>query len=707
MARLVPRPFRARVLLPCAVALSCGDDGNETPSTTETSASTCADTCGGDVPPDATGNDDGNDDDHDAGVEILTFTATPSEVPMGLPTQVTWEWTLEDEATYTSCSIDGIDVSSSGTTTSVTLQTDTTFRLSCYTEFGDGGDDSAETTISVGIPIIEPDHLPPSGTWEGAGVEGGIPERRAICADVTEAPYSADSTGAASAVAAIQAAIDACPEGQVVFVPEGMYLIDAPLALRTPITLRGAGADTQFLVSADTAIHMGGLGPWPPPKANPAYSMPITGTTARGSNEVYVADTSAIEVGKMIMVDEEDDPELVWTKGDVPGRYRASMHMVEEKSETSVKIRPLLPIDYTRSPQLSWFPDLTHDAGIEGINFVGTGTSPGVFIEIFSAWNSWVLDCEFSNMPEKTILAAWSGHIELRRNYMHDQANGGSNSEGLDLLADVNWSLIIDNICVAAGFPQINIGDGGANPYYSGGFGNVIAYNYCVDAYYTDPPDSPDAGKMPSDISTNHSPHSQYNLIEGNVVGKFGSDSYHGSGSHTVLLRNVATGASSWTGVSNGTAVQIDRRNLYYSLVGNVFGLAGAPATFEYATESGWSGNALYRLGFPDIGNDGYSGTHPPMELLHGDGGPRDLYVDRNDTRVGTTLVEGNWTSTGDQQDWTINPQPIPDSYFLSSKPEWFGSLPWPPVDPAAPVTDDPTIIPAGYRYVNGTDPPP
>lgn len=86
-------------------------------------------------------------------------------------------------------------------------------------------------------------------------------------------------------------------------------------------------------------------------------------------------------------------------------------------------------------------------------------------------------------------------------------------------------------------------------------------------------------------------------------------------------------------------------------------------------------------------------------------GGPRDLYVDRDDTEVGTTLIEGNWNAATQEQDWTIEPQPIADSYFLEGKPAWFGSLAWPPVDPANPVTDDPTIIPAGYRYVNGTDP--
>jgi len=235
----------------------------------------------------------------------------------------------------------------------------------------------------------------------------------------------------------------------------------------------------------------------------------------------------------------------------------------------------------------------------------------------------------------------------------------------------------------------------------------VIAYNYCVDSYYTDPPDSTDAGKMTSDISTNHSPHAQYNLIEGNFIGKFGVDGYHGSGSHTLLFRNVITGASRWPHVTNATAIQIDRRNLDYSIVGNVLGQIGKPATMDYASQSGWQGSTIFRLGFPDMGNDGFSGTFPPTSLLHSDGGPRDLYVDRDTTAVGTTMIEGNWTSVSGRQDWSIPEQTLPPSYFLSAKPAWFGSLAWPPVNPINPATDDPSIIPAGYRYMHGADPPP
>ncbi|MGE0791809.1 MAG: glycosyl hydrolase family 28-related protein [Sandaracinaceae bacterium] len=679
--------MRARLTLGLFLLLGGCDDG----STNDGGVGRDATTPAGDAGP-------------PAAPSLASFTASPASVPMGRPTRVTWTWTYDaPPVPEPDCTIDpSVGAVTNGDGTSVTLDADTTFTLTCANA---SGSDTATTSVTVGAStLLTPDRLPPPGTWESAGVEGGIPLRTTICATVTDAPYNADDSGGASAVDAIQRAIDDCGDEEVVFVPAGTYRIDGELRLHSGVTLRGAGADTRFDVRGNRAVRMGGLGPWPPPKANDGYRAPITGGATRGSTTVMLGDTSGIAVDRMVMIDELDDPDLVWTRDDSPGRYRASMHMVESVTANSVTFRPALAVDFTRSPQISWFPDLIERAGVEDIHFVGTGSTPDEFIHVESAWNVWVSGCELENMPAKSILIGWSGHVEIRHNYLHDQANGGPNSEGIDLLADTNWSLIVDNVCVAAGFPQINIGDAGANPFYSGGFGNVIAYNYAVDAYYTDPPDSPDAGKMPSDIGTNHSPHTMYNLVEGNFVGKFGSDGYHGSGSHSLFFRNVATGTTRWTGVSNRLAIQIDRRNTYYSLVGNVFGVASAAADHEYADESGWSGSAIYRLGFPDVGNDGFSGMYPPTDLVHGDGGPRDLYVLRDDTEHGTTLIEGNWCSATGEVDWTVDPEPLPDSYFLTERPAWFGSLAWPPVSPDAPSAD-PTIIPAGYRYVNGSEP--
>jgi hypothetical protein len=561
---------------------------------------------------------------------------------------------------------------------------------------------------SLNAQIIPADRLPLPGTWDTTGVEGGIPNRSTIFADITKPPYNANKTGAVSASAALQHAIQDCPNGQVLYVPAGTYLISERILLRKSITIRGDGSAT-VLKPTKTAFLIGGLGPWPPPKNNPPYYMNVVDGTTRGSTSVTVANASSVEIGKMIMVDEMDEPSLVWAKSGFVGRCRGSMHLVESRSGNTIKFRPSLPIDYMRSPRLSRHPDIVKDAGIEDIKFVGNGTAPGLFVEIACGWNIWVKGCEFANMPSRTVMAYLSGHVELRKNYMHDQSSGGPNSEGLDFFADVNWGAIVDNICVAGGYPQINIGDAGAGNNYSGGFGNVIAYNYAVDSYYTDPPTSPDHWMMTHDISVNHSPHAQFNLVEGNYMSKFGSDGYHGSGSHAVLLRNVVTGRNRWIHAVYRTAVQIDRRNTFYSIVGNVLGQVGNPTTFEYVTNSGWSSSAstIFRLGYPDMGNQGFSGTYPPIPIKFGDGGPRDLYVDRNNTACGTTIIEGNWTSKKGARDWTITPATIPNSLYLTSKPGWFGNLKWPPVDPGQPVTDDPAIIPAGYRYVHGKDPPP
>lgn len=58
-------------------------------------------------------------------------------------------------------------------------------------------------------------------------------------------------------------------------------------------------------------------------------------------------------------------------------------------------------------------------------------------------------------------------------------------------------------------------------------------------------------------------------------------------------------------------------------------------------------------------------------------------------------------SGTGSIQDGTADT--LPASFVYSAKPDWFGNLTWPPIDPDSPSFDE-TIIPAGYRYVNGNE---
>lgn len=79
------------------------------------------------------------------------------------------------------------------------------------------------------------------------------------------ADYGAAPDGATDATLAIQEAIDACPAGGVVYVPSGLYLLNAPLLIAKAITFVGDGdGQTFFLVGGNIdaiQVNVGGSSP--------------------------------------------------------------------------------------------------------------------------------------------------------------------------------------------------------------------------------------------------------------------------------------------------------------------------------------------------------------------------------------------------------------------------------------------------------------
>jgi Pectate lyase superfamily protein len=74
-----------------------------------------------------------------------------------------------------------------------------------------------------------------------AGVRGGIPTRTTPLINVRLAPYNATGNGVTDDRAAIQRAIDAAREGEVVFLPAGTYLVGDQLRIvnKNNVSLRG------------------------------------------------------------------------------------------------------------------------------------------------------------------------------------------------------------------------------------------------------------------------------------------------------------------------------------------------------------------------------------------------------------------------------------------------------------------------------------
>lgn len=555
---------------------------------------------------------------------------------------------------------------------------------------------STNTTKSQ---IIPSDRL---YNWEeNVGVPGGIPNRTSIGAIVDSTIYGNGNVDASSA---IQNAIDLCPDGKVVYIPSGTYRLDNRIyrAYADNITIRGAGPGNTILKAGTNVSQMILLGTadWP----RPTTGITITNGATAGSTVLTVANSSSIIVGNLVRIEQNDLPYVIDVSSPITNdKLLSATFRVVSKTATTVTVTPQLPFTFTESPMLVQYSIAPlENTGVEDLT-IDCNAQCGIAIEFDQAYGCWVKNVEIKNSTNRQMFFVCFVSGEVRHNYTHSVTSGGQNHEGIDFYEDCSFNLIEDNITYNGGFPGIILGDS-----KGGCAGNVIAYNfsYNVDTGY------PNTAGM--DISVSHGPHNLMNLVEGNIAGGFGSDGYFGSTSHITVLRNWFT-ATHPTCTDNLIAANIGRRNNYFNLVGNIFGTSDFSPNGLYQPEQSfsYSDQIIYKLGFPNMGNNGFTGTWGPStppsyigQFATGNG------LQELDYNVKTSMIRhGNYDYKNNSIIWDplITNHNIPKSYFRSSKPDYFCDLNWPPFDPSSSpgIISDENIsrIPAGYRFIHGSDP--
>jgi hypothetical protein len=505
-------------------------------------------------------------------------------------------------------------------------------------------------------------------TWQGLpGVPDGIPHRTTIFAGVLDAPYRAVGDGVTDDTAAIQAALNACPADQVVYIPAGTYRINSRLTFNgSHRTIRGGGMGKtilEFHVAGGNGAFEVGAAQWPRPKAG----LAITGGATKDSTTVTVPNASGVVVGRMIRI-EQANPDFVHAVNGASNNM-SFMFKVVSKTATTVTFSPALPFTLTNSPALAVYGGgLLEKTGFEDLTFDLENSSAGCAVFLQQAYGCWFKGVEVRKSNAKQLWLVWCSKCEIRECYTHETRSSGPNHEGIDLYEDCCWNLIENNTCLRGGFPMIILGDTGSE--IAGG-----------------------------DISVNHGPHNMMNLFEGNVGVMFQSDGYFGSASHNTVFRNWFSGAH--PKLTQGLrAVALSRWSYYFNVVGNVLGDASfpAPPAGLLSTEAnGYSylTRVIYQLGYPHMGNNSYSGVNPPHSGK-----------DALDTRVKSTLLRhGNYdyATRSIQWDAGIADHALPNSLYLPGKPAWFGDLRWPPIDPANPSTAAAGSIPAGCRFGAGS----
>ena len=363
---------------------------------------------------------------------------------------------------------------------------------------------AAVVVVRMSVSVwAQPVWTPPAdrGYPWNPGIPGGIPNRTTVCATV--APPSGN------AASAIQSALNACPQDQVVQLTAGTFAVNSTVFVPTGRTLRGAGQGQTIIAPSNTGslqtspLAIGLL--W----GKTVSSRDLTADAPRGATSVTLNDASGLTVGEIILIDQVTDPNLttwgsnctsvnddcrIWfTRRDRP---IGDMLEITGISGNVVSFATPLAIAFRVSSQaqIARFADnagtvrpLPRYAGIENLTVTSPTNSRGG-VAMTSAAYSWVKNVEVRNTEGDNVGMFGCYRCVLRDSYLHSTSNPNPGGAGYGNRVDsyVSRTSLIEN----------NVSRDSTRSWSCGlrGRGNVVGYNYMEDGYVGDYPSMVEVG---------------------------------------------------------------------------------------------------------------------------------------------------------------------------------------------------------------------
>lgn len=580
-----------------------------------------------------------------------------------------------------------------------------------------------------------------STRWQpGMMGAGGIPAHQTVCSALNPNGGTTDDT------ARIQAAINACPTGQVVQLSAGTFIINDGHYLRVNkgITLRGAGPGRTIIAKTNGAKpFQSAVSAKPSPlvvvgaslfsstgdSTNTIGSVALAADAVKGEYSVRVADTVGFAPGQVVLLDEssgaawQKDPQgrgkiwasadwrVVWQKHDPAVQFvddfapealsttprsagswfsrldRPTAEIKEVASVSGSTVTFTTPIHITyrtgNAAQLSRYAQ-SHvmNAGVEDLTLTGGDAGN---LRFNWAAKSWARNVESTVWHGEGFAIHASFRIELREFYVHDAAwaQPGGGGYAMSLSAGSSEVLIENGIAVRANKVMA---------VRSAGAGSVVGYNYMDMSYI-----NTQGYWIETGLNASHMVGPHHVLFEGNYGHNADSDNTHGNSIYLTFFRNQLRGIRSPFDNQAGGRIDdaVQARNgpqrcaglmaysYWMSFVGNVLGADGKM--------DGWVYEGSFADGKPAVWMLGWDAVTPY---------PTDAKVSA------TTLRHGNFDYLTMTVKWdpSIASRTLPDSLYLTSKPAFFDAgrgYAWPWVDPAGTTTLH--TLPAKARYDAGT----
>jgi hypothetical protein len=339
--------------------------------------------------------------------------------------------------------------------------------------------------------------------------------------------HGGDNSGQNSNDVALANLLSSIPSsGAVLFFPDGEYLFNQRIVLKSNIIIRGESSNyTVFnfnLGGANNCIQITG--------GQTSHEAQVLSNLSKGQSVFEVSDTSNFLVGGLAILSDNDSDKVTssWA-------IRSSGQVVEITNivGNQVTIKNALRRDYLVSnlPKMVRINPIKN-VGVENLTIrrldpTETQTSN---ITINRASNVKISCIKSFNSNFAHVAINNATNIAVEGSYFQDgfsYGNGGK-AYGVVLQSTTGESLIYNNI-----FSHLRH----SILLQSGSNGNVISYNFSRDPYWTDV-------ALPSNSAGDIVLHGNYpylNLFEGNIVQHIVIDNSHGiNGPHNTFHRNRA-----------------------------------------------------------------------------------------------------------------------------------------------------------------------
>jgi Pectate lyase superfamily protein len=587
-------------------------------------------------------------------------------------------------------------------------------------------------------PIFLADRL---GTWN-PGVPGGVPARSRVCANVSAATYG---NGVRDATAGIQAAIAACPPGEIVLLSAGTFTINSGnfLLIDKGITLRGAGPGLTTLQKTDGARPgVAATGPKPSPivilgptrwakNGGFAGSTNLSADAAKGAYSITVASPSGFKAGQTVLLDElsgaawQTDPcgrGQIWAAPD----FRVAWQLHDPRQPTDDSLR--IPASAASQDAFGWFSRLdrptaeikqiasvarnvitfstpvhisyrtSHTAQLSSYNMARTANAGIESLAVIGGDNGnvrfqwcdgcWAKSIDNSAWHDEGFAVDSSFRVEIRDSYVHDAAWAQPGGGGYAIsLSHASSEVLVENAIIVKANKMMVARSAGA--------GSVFGYNYVDDGYI-----NTNAAWIEVGLNGSHMVGSHHMLFEGNYAFNYDSDKTHGNAIYHTIFRNYLPGIRApFNSQLGGTLVDDasqptngPRRaagaaaySYWHTFVGNVLGIPGKMNGWVYQATSGilMDSPTIWLLGWDDWS------PYP---------------IDPN--VAATTVRHGNYDYVTNSVVWDPNiaDHTLPASLYLTQKPAFFNAgkgYTWPWVDPVG--STQVYVLPAKARYDAGT----